>query len=284
MKWYNAGEPVTFQIPFVVDGQSVEPDPHSIRVTLRGNEGTILPGADHVPADPPEVSFAGSLLPSGSTEVITMNVYDPNPANSMELSYEPEEVVITGYSLLSIPSSYHTIEAGRNFETRFLEVEYTIGGAPFRYSLTYRVCPFTPMAATPAGVRALVGATSEELPDEDIDLMGAYFWLVNTYGSYIATALTSPTNAPVHVSRAIETQAAIDSFISLPSRILQMEKGQNSEYQRQKIDFKMLRDGLNTALSNHLALITASLSGGLPTISPMPIMAISTPTDPITGA
>lgn len=196
--------------------------------------------------------------------------------------------IIAGYDRLSLPdttlsSVAVTIPAAENnitaslFETRYLNLEYVVAGAPYEQNVVYRLTSFLPIQVRPKDVRALVGAEAKELPDSEIDIFESYLLLLESYGDAFSDAISSDTNASIHANRALALRAAIEVLPALPAKLRALEKFNNAEIQRQKINFKTLRADLEAKLA--VELDTMFGGAGASTT----IFMVSQPTDPITG-
>lgn len=271
MDWHISGSPITFPLQFLVEGQFVAPDLNSIRVTLRGNTGAILQDA---------------VIPSisGSGDPITMSAYDPNfPAAMQEATASPSDAP-TGMVLLTINSTQHIVTGLAGFESRFLSVAYSLNGAPFTFERRYKICPFLAITTTQEDVRNLLGVLPSELPDADIDLHHAYFWLKAMSPLTIPAALVSNSMAPLHLSRAVALNAAIEVIPSLMTRLMAQEKSHDASYHR-TLDLKMVKKELDTALGAELELMVVALESATYSAPTRTVLSFaSNGTDVITGA
>ncbi len=287
MEWFTEGLPLTLPLEFLSQGQLVEPDAHSIVVTLRGNNGVPLTGADRITVDPPEVTFAGGLTPTGGPDVITITIVDllAEAQDSPPIGVSIPDEIITGATLLTIPGAMNALVNGGQFEARFLTVEYTVNGVPGKIEIRYRVTPFLPITATPDQVRDLIGVSTTELPDSSIDLYKAYFWLLAINPLTVPAALISPKLANLHLNTAIVLRAALDTFSSLPQRIMFLEKANDASYQRMDLDFDRLKSTITTQLDGEMEMMVNSLNDVIYTPPTIVVIGLVSPiADVITGA
>src|SRR5579872_7108122 len=124
------------------------------------------------------VSPTGTLLPDAGS--VSYRVYgtDGSPLAG-PTSVATSDTGVT----LTIDGALNTIEPPRIFEKRIVIVKMASNGEPFVFQTDYRVIPFLNMTASAADVRSVIGATSDELPDEDIDLLQAYLLVRDAAGA-----------------------------------------------------------------------------------------------------
>lgn len=278
MDWFTEGLPITFPLQFIVDGQSIIPDASSILVTLRGNDGAPLAGCNRLVVVPPTLTNGVFGASPGAPNNIHIAMIGP-----LATSLQSPSEFSTSSSLLVIPGSFNDLTPGKNFEARFLTIEYTLRGIPFSIDRRYRVTPFLTFVATKDQVRSRIGVTESELPDSEIDLHKAYFWLKAIDPLNVPNALVSDSLASLHLNTAIAIQAALDTFDALPARIMQVEKSTDASFQRSKIDLPALKYSLLTSLGAEIELMLLALSGSAynPPISTM--VSFSSGVDVITG-
>lgn len=221
--WTTAGEAFTYHFDFTFNGQYVQPDAGSVKLTLRGPNGNPLVGWDHA--------------------------VQPDPTT-------------TGIDV-TIPAEHNALDAGSAFETRWLTVDYLYQGKVCKIPFSYRLTPFLPITATPEGVRHRLGVTERELPTPYIDLTEAYHRLLPTYPEALPAALTGSGLANLAANAAIEIRAALDQMPSLPGRMLQSQSQDNAEFQRMKVDFALLTTTLENQLAFELVTMAAALNGAV---------------------
>jgi hypothetical protein len=164
-----------------------------------------------------------------------------------------------------------------------VRVDFTAGGAPQAAEFAYGVSNFVPTTATPAAVRAEIGAQFEEVPDADIDVITAYFDLIDA-GAANDAALAAGGAAPRAGNRAVVLQAAVSLLPSLQTRLLQQEASNNASYARPKLDFDALRSDLLAGLQKELLNVSAALAGTAFVLPDTSHFLVTSPTDPVTGA
>lgn len=179
---------------------------------------------------------------------------------------------------LTTPAEHNTLSIGALYQPRYLNVFFRANGRSYRSDLSYRVHAFIPMTAAPADVRAELGLDHSEMPDRDIDLVGAYIGLVTNYAD-LTSKLTAGGWDTILANRAIVLRAALDRAPGLALRAGSVLKSEESTFQRQEFDVQ----GLTALLASELDGVLSTLKGVTePSGSSMLLKA--TPTDAITGA
>ena len=179
---------------------------------------------------------------------------------------------------ISVPSLDNVIGASSLFENRFIVVVFTHAGRTYTKSVSYKLTRFVPMSATPADVRRLVGVSENELPDQDIDLHTAYFYLFDAYSTTFSNQLVSTDFRGRQANEAIALQAALDVVASFPLRVPVSAKNENDQFNRiSALDFRALEADLRRKLQQTLSAV---LSVEETTVE---VFSVSSPTDPVTG-
>lgn len=191
-------------------------------------------------------------------------------------------VVDQTQAMVVTPAEMNSLEDGKMFDTRYIRLDYTVFGQPNFETLAYRIHNFIPHSVVGDTVRALVGADYEELPDRDIEITGAYFSLLNSYGATLTQALTSSGIGQLAANQAIALQAALAVCPSMQARLLKMEKSDTSQNQRHDIDFQKLEADLRSQLADALTQVTTT-TGGVATPLVPTIFAVTKQTDRVTG-
>ena len=179
-----------------------------------------------------------------------------------------------------IAASYNTVASGAGFEYRQLDWSYTTTRGAVTGVMRYRVDPFLSFGVAPEGVRVKLGATKDELPDEDIDLTAAYLMFKASVTDVTAAAAdTGLLN--LRVTNAIEAQAALYLLPTLQLKMARMETSGTNTFQRfAAVDWEMLGAQLQAQIADGRDAIDVpsdALGGdGF-------IFALSTRVDPLTG-
>lgn len=241
--WTIAGDEVTLNLDLTFDGQFVQPDPGTVKVTLRDTDG---------------LSFEGWL-----DKVL------PDPMG-------------TSVSLV-IPGEVNTLQDSSEIEVRYVRLTFKVEGRPRAVNITYRISPFVPLQASPEGVQALLGATEKEVPASSIDVLAAYYKLMETYADTLGRGIKSTkASANIAANKAVELQAALEQMPALSAKLMQSESQDNAMYTRMKVDLPALHRALEIQLAETLKAIGDSLDGASQEAI-LSLMLLTTPTDVITG-
>lgn len=177
---------------------------------------------------------------------------------------------------LTILAANNAVASGMDFSNRYISVFFNHGGAQYRRELSYRLHPFVPMTVTHDDVRRELGLGTDELPDRDINIYGAYLALKDEYG--IDTALLAGDLTNQAANQAIAVKAAIELTWSLPFRAAVKMKSEDAAIDRMsEFDPMALRIQLGQRLAGFLDIVDGTTNTG--TVS----LVLSTPTDVITG-
>lgn len=242
--WATAGEDLTLHFNFTHDGQFIVPDNYSVMVTLRDNDG------------------------------VTITDWSRAVQNHMGLTH----------LALVVPAAINDVPGGNALESRYVRVEYSYQGKVQTKSLSYRLTPFLPIQATPAGVRNRLGATETEMPDETIDIYEAYYKLLPGYRDIMPVALKAKDASCIAVNNAVEIKAALGLMPGLSAKLMQTESQDNGMYARMKINFERLQELLEVQLADELLMMVEVSSGLITSVGGGTLMILTNPTDVITGA
>lgn len=182
--------------------------------------------------------------------------------------------------VLNIPSDVHTVASGKSFEKRHVVLTTKSQGKTHYLKQTYFVTTFLNYSCSPSDVLALIGVRDGEILLEDVDLISAYFKVVDAVGSTTATtALSSGDMKQVQINEAIKIQAALDLIRTIELKALKKVGDDSLSYTRfDGVDFNTIRTNLSNALQVAISTVQSS------DITPNTLFTISTPTDAITGA
>lgn len=166
-------------------------------------------------------------------------------------------------------------------ESRIAHVVYIVNGGAYRLNLGYQITQFVPFTINEESVRSYIGITLDELEDSEIDLLKAYYSLVDSYGSNFTTPFNSEGVSSFNANKAVALQAALDLAVSLPQRLAQKTDAEKASFQRAtKFDPYKLVDKLREELSDTLAGILPSAD----TLVGAALFTVSGGVDPFTGA
>lgn len=238
--WTLAGEDVTLNIDFLVQGVPAVPDADTVTYTVFGNDGQ------------PIAALTDQPLSSTGTSVE-----------------------------ISVPAEHNALAPDAEQEARYLRVKYRVEGRAYVARQSYRLHPFVPMEASPDSVRNALGVAPNELPDEDVDIFGSYLTIKGDYADAV-TSLTATTAAALAANRVITLHAAIRALPSLRLRLPQVDRTENSTFQRFNGKWEELRAELEAQLQEQLLLASPVAAAAASTLQP--VFQVTTPTDPVTNA
>lgn len=168
-----------------------------------------------------------------------------------------------------------------DYEMRSVTFRWLKVAAPYEVTYTYRLVPWLLIPVEPAGVRHAVGASLQELPDSDVDLIKAYYRVQDDVGETLQTLFTAGDAKAAALGEAIRYAAALDVVDTLELRVLQKEQGDNVSISRfSNVDFDALRARLAAAYAKQLDLVTEATSTADFTLSVTQRPSI----DPVTGS
>lgn len=183
---------------------------------------------------------------------------------------------------IDVPSSANVVSKPV-FESRTILWTYPTGSGTVNGSYNYILQRSIPFPASPEGVRQLLGVTEKELPDERIDVLGAYLSFRKPLTNPDAALLPYTTSGDADsytITRAIEAVAALELLPTLQlSLARRFDSGTNSYERWNRIDWDALE-----------AKLTGMVYGATIMVDPLlelvidPIFVLSTRTDPLTGA
>lgn len=227
----------------------------SVRLTLSFTVGGLL-------VDPPTTSIEAALYDHTGQllHAYQLEAVDPN---------------------LNIAASHQTIASGRDFEKRTLRYGFPSPEGWQDRQLVYHVYPVLNFVTTPDDVRAFIGMSEAELPDQDLDLDEIYFHVADEIGrTELDAALISGTSAERKANEAIKLRAVIEVYPSLMQRLQQMESDGVLQVRKQVVkDLSHVLTAAKTRYAAVLGEITPT-----PTSTPVPLFTVVQSPDPITGA
>lgn len=232
MQDFIAGDVVKLLVSLVVGGQPSIPDQGSVKYTLRDHSGAAIEGMVEIPVETGPAAFQFTI---------------------------------------EIPAEHNTLAPGKRFERRLVHLTYTQSGVARGQRLQYRLIPFLNYSVTPNEVRSFLGVNASELPDEDINLLDAYFAVEAQVGqNALEDYLSSGTTSELAANTMIRMRAVLDLIPSLKQRIAQQESSGQKAFTRPAIrDFDALRqeaekryqsalDSFSTGIEVSLALVVAT--------------------------
>lgn len=243
MQDFFSGETVKLSFVFGLGDEPAIPDIGSVTYTVFSAGGLPLAGLENVSFTTNAASFGGTI---------------------------------------TIPAAENGIAPGKTFDRRSVLIRWTEDGADDWMRIGYRLIPNTPYSVTPATVRSFLGVNKNELPDEEIDLFGAYIYVQEAVSdpTILTAALSSGDRTELVANDVIAMRCAIDIIPSLQNRVAQSEKNGVMGFDRIKIkDFSQLLADAYARYHNGLSLVDTNAS----TAADVTLLITTTDTDPITA-
>ncbi|MBN9548148.1 MAG: hypothetical protein J0H31_04495 [Alphaproteobacteria bacterium] len=223
---------------------------------------------------PVNLTYNGQpAVPDSGTAVLSVSAPSGDVLLTEDLTTGPTDVVI----VVTIPAVHNQITT--SFSRRVVRITAERGGIPFDAVTMYRLTPQILYTVTPKDVRGFLGVNEGELPDEDVDLAGAYLNLEFEIGrDTLTAALTSGEEAELRANDAVLYSTVLDLIPSLANRVAQEETDGALSFKRNaRKDFAELKKSAEDRLSAALAIINPVVDPGYA------ILITTTDADPITG-
>lgn len=187
-----------------------------------------------------------------------------------------QALAVSGSTAGIVVDATHNATTQR-IEHRVLEVNFSSSGHPYRMVLVYKLIPWLPTWVQPAEVRSLVGLNVGELPDEEVDIPGAYMDLEDLLGADTLAGLFQ--TSPLDANNAVLYQAALASLSSAELRVAKSSTDGPLNFQRfPNVDWERLRGELRTKLASVLGRLRNETS-----VAPSVIFIVGERPDVITG-
>ena len=182
--------------------------------------------------------------------------------------------------LIQIPTQANTLSKPL-FEGRTIVWNYVTALGVVNGSYAYTIQKRVPFPATNEGVRTKLGIDLSEMPDNRIDLLGAYVAFKDTFTVVdIDTYALMGNSMSLKITNAIEAIAALKLLPSLQISLAKKLTSGTNEYERfAKIDWEMIQADLEQLVYDTTVLIDPELVYNSGTV-----FALAVRTDPYTGA
>ena len=140
-------------------------------------------------------------------------------------------------------SAAHNAKSG-SLEKRTVVIDYEVDSQVFQIVKHYWLIDFLHYTVSAQNVREWLGVNRAELPDEEIDLVRAYFGVKDDLGddsSKLDTALQATDGKAFHGNMALVFWAVQEKIPTLQMRVAQKESDDQIAWQRlNKLDFNTL--------------------------------------------
>lgn len=211
--------------------------------------------------------------------VFTYSLYDDegNPVASIHnVEVAPDVGAVS--ILIQIPTTGNTLTKPL-FEGRTISWFYTTSLGAVNGSYSYIVEKKIPFPATPEGVRTKLGVDITELPDDRIDLLGAYVQYNAQFEDGLDAYTLTGDSTALKITGAIEAVAALQVLPSLQISLAKRLTSGTNEYERfSKIDWELLAGNLQAIIDETSVLIDPTL-----VYESLALFTLAIRPDPFTG-
>lgn len=187
--------------------------------------------------------------------------------------------VVTDRIKITLPSAQMTKVA--DVERRIVEISYLRNSVLLTLTKYINLINRPLLSHGPEDVRAFIGSTRFELPDEDIDLARAYAQVRSEASAAVFdSAISSGSNLQTAADDAILYKAILNVLPGIAVRLAAKEQGDNISFQRMDgkvIDLVRMTSMVANLYSEAFGVVT--LSGNFDPV----FFVVNTPVDPITG-
>lgn len=182
---------------------------------------------------------------------------------------------------LEIPALSNTLDIGVYSGFRDLSWSYDVAGVTIQDHTRYTLEALAPWGASNDGVRRKLGLAPDELSNEDISLIGAYYQLLRAAGDPDVSLLTPTPAEQYRLRDSLEAMAAMMLLPSLQLSAAQKQSSGTDTWQRFKIDWELLEAQLMTTIADGVLIIEPDF---VPFASAGSLLILARPaTDPLTG-
>lgn len=161
--------------------------------------------------------------------------------------------------VLTVPVEINTLSPTEPLRvTRDLSWSYQIAGGELRSGRErYFVEGSVPFPVSEAGVRNMLGAPAHNLPDNEIDLISAYWRMQTNADAALLSAFenTDGSNSTV-IARGIEALAALEVLPTMPLRMALKEGSATDSYTRFDTDWEKIEAGLLEIVRGAVEVVT----------------------------
>lgn len=183
---------------------------------------------------------------------------------------KPDGTILSGYNELAVTpgvgDSYVVLEitASANaktndYELRHLEIYFEKDSKPHTMLVNYNLVDRVNIPVTPDEVRAVLGISVDEWPDENIDIIKAYSDIQEEEqlnGVDVDATFEGGTSIVRNLVEAVKLKAALNILPALQIIAVQSQQADNVMFRRfETIDFETLRATLFGEYSRQLSLV-----------------------------
>lgn len=183
---------------------------------------------------------------------------------------------------ISVPANSHTLSSGEKYRQHRIDVTFETANMIFEQQYAYYVVPDLFISHTPDEVRRILGATAQEVPDDDINFYRSYVDLSGgKYGDDFIAALNSTDLDLVFAAKQLIFWHTLLSLVPvMRMRIYKSIESETSKITRLGTvsSIEPVEKLINARYDEYLALIYTSVAPVAPAL-----FVVSTPVDPVTG-
>lgn len=218
------------------------------------------------------------VVPDQGTVTYTIRNY----AGDAVSGHENQPVVTDGSTTtvkIVVPAAVCT--KTQDYDSFSVELLYEHDSHPYSQVKSFVIAPWVNFHTTPAEVRALMGSSSIEVPEDDIDLYQAYLDVDDDLGDGVTllSVLNGGTAKTRSAGQAIALRAALNLVPTLQMRALMILQADTQRAQRfENVDFPALEQSLRTRYANMLSKVAGT------TLTTRTFLGLTSPTDALTGS
>lgn len=232
----------------------------SLNVVFENDTQTLVPDTGSVKLN--LRSETGTLLITNQTVTV------PSGENSVSVE---------------IDAAHNTLATGQGYAKRTVHITFTVDGQLFNLFIPYRIIPWLNHSVDVRKVRAALGVNFNDLPDEAIDIVQAYYEaeaLLAESSVTLNDQLTAGGTDEFYANEIILCLAALKALPSLRLGVSQKEENGAISFARfsQAVDWEALQESLAARLATAQETLTNI------TTTTSTLLVFTTRTDPITGA
>lgn len=226
---------------------------------------------DHIVGRPlflgPEFELMGLYLtPAGDIEVEVMTA-----DGTVVHTY----VLVLGSTGFILPSDHLTLDIMDLSKVFFLNIRFLSGTSPVEFTEPVRVIRFKPITVSADQIRQFLGASSEEVTDQSLDIYGSYLELSSLLGRDLFSDLSFLTKA----NRLLLLHVLLKQLPTLPIKLINSRAVDDHKTVRNKIDF----DRLQGQLQNEYDSLLYTDFGLTSDLIEEPLLTVVSLTDPYSG-
>jgi hypothetical protein len=156
---------------------------------------------------------------------------------------------------ITVSGALNSLSPGAFFEARDLQWSYTVASIVTNGEQRYSVEALLPVGISADGVRAKLGVSSIDLPDNDIALIRAFLTFRETATAVVMDASYDGALVDLKIRDAVEAMAARALIPTMQVRVASSEESGTNKYKRQAVDWEMIRASLDLMINEGLSAV-----------------------------